>query len=282
MLETPKNKMWNRLVFSVILITIGMLVPLILGLSRTGFDTNAVLTQFFLYTSIGTGFLIGIWLLEVAENQYSTHNDVYGSSLSFFEPGDFPALKSKLFDTNTKVFLFFGIVFSLLGIFAVYTGTAFSGIGAIGQQFKAFDNILFNITLVVVSENLGAAFIIALSVFTIRAIARKVKMGRGLYVSLIYIFVPLATATYGLLIHILRYGSSDIAQLNVFGFWLFGGVITLLIGSFIPFAIGHATNNLVLGLKGIFSNTIIYGYVLLLLTFFIVLYSYLFKKKKGV
>jgi hypothetical protein len=137
----------------------------------------------------------------------------------------------------------------------------FTGVGVIEQQFTVTDSLLFSTVLVPLSENLGAAALIVFLVLVVKFYARRKNWKEDTYRSFILIGIPLATGTYGVLNHLLRYKAIELNLMVVGLFWGLGGLITVLAGIFNPFWVAHITNNLVYDLNRFTSNEMVLVYV---------------------
>jgi hypothetical protein len=261
----------QTLVLAGIIIFILLLVPEFIGLGKSGFSfvvgsgditgINFLLFQFLFYSGPGVGFLLGILIFFIVELVIKKDDYKFGSSLSFNSPGETPAPATKYFSGwkgMIKLTLLSIIIFSLLGLYTVFTGNSFTGVGNLQHQFTIFDNLLYSAALVAVSENLGAAFFWAMILVFIRAFARNVKMNKDGFIIFSVIMCILAYLTYGFVLHQLRYQGSEVALISVLIFWAVGGLITILSGSFIPFWIMHIANNLFYDLSKYYSSDIIF------------------------
>jgi hypothetical protein len=243
------------------------------GLFRTGFESQEVLTQFFFFTTAGAGFTIGLFLVFLLETLITEDDSKYGSSVGFVSPGETPALPLFKNFTGPQLFLASLIVFGSLGLFTLFTQqTTFTGVGSLEQQFTAVDNIIFSSALIPASENLGAAFLIAFSLFGLRMIARRVNMGKTNFQLIALFIIPILVGLYGFANHNLRYQGFDLSLVVVFFFWYTGGFITMLTGSFIPFWVMHISNNLFFDFRRFFSEDIVAIYVGIVLTILIAVY----------
>lgn len=275
-MEKKTKHIVNTLVLAAILIFVMVLVSQTIGLGRGGFDSTDVLTQFFFYIGPGIAYLAGILLL-FAVGLYLTKNDkAYGNdSIAFSDLGEKPAFSFFKKFTQIQLLWLSTIVFFSVGLIAFLTKQeSFTGLRMLEQQFTAIDSILFSSAMIPIAENLGLAFLIAMSLFGLRFISRKYNISSENFLGFAYFVVPLG-ALYGLANHLLRYSGSDIDKIVVFMFWGFGTLITLVTGSFIPFLMMHISNNMLFDLGRFFSNEslLIYfgaGLILLTIGYFIV------------
>jgi len=150
------------------------------------------------------------------------------------------------------------------------------------QQFTPTGELLFRFLLIPLAENAQLAGVLAISIFTLRYFARRGKMTRGTYLILFVVIVTLLSGIVGVANHTLRYGGTDLALVNVFFFWSFGGLITALTGSFIPFAVVHSTNNLLFDIQNYFSSDatgIFFTIIFIAIAAFLLVYFNRRKKK---
>jgi len=250
-----------------------------LGLAARGFDETDVLQQFFFYAAPGIGFLLGLLIVFVIELFITKGDARYGDSLAFNSPGEKPALSVFKRFTVMQIFLLSLIIFSMSGLVATVTNQqSFTGLAVLPQQFTATSSISFSTALVVVSENLGAAFVIAMLLLGLRALARKTNMS-AINFSILAIMTFIVIGIVGLGNHLLRYPDSETALITVFVFWSVGGLITLLVGSFIPFAVMHASNNIFFDLQRFFSSDTVIGWTIGIIIGLILLYIVVYRKR---
>lgn len=279
---TDKTKeILAHLVLGVILIAILFSATQLVGLGGSGFDTTETLQQYFFYSAPGIAFIVGILILFIIELYLPKGDSQYGNSVGFASPSSPPSLRLKYLQSWTQIILFSLIIALALGLFATTTHTAFTGVGVLKQQFSFGGSLLFSSLLVPASENLGSAFLFALGLFFLRVYCRKNNVGTKGFIYGGIILAVLIFSIYGITNHVMRYGDSDISiTRSVLPFWLLGGVLTAVTGSFIPFWVMHISNNLFFGLQSHFSSDmvlIVTGIVELVLIF---LFIY-FANKKG-
>ncbi len=275
---SPKLKsLGNNLILAAILIAIGYLSSTAMGLGRTGFDQQSILQQYTFYLNGGL-FLLGLLSFYIAS--LVTSDEKYGSSVAFNSPGEAPAIESNFFKNPFRLVLFSIALFSILGIISTSSNTVFTGVGQLAQQFTVTDNIIFSSLLVPVAENLGLAFFIAIIIFLTRVLARKNNWSKTNFIVFTAITTIITSSAYGVVNHLLRYQGQEVAIAYVAFFWAFGGLITILTGSFIPFWIMHISNNLFFMLRQSFSSeyAMIFA-VSLTIASFILFALTLFRKK---
>lgn len=241
-------------ILMVIVLSTMVFIPQVLGLGKGGFSVQEILTQFFFYVASAGIFGIIILVLILVERAIQKDDSKYGEGLGFYSPGETPHFKTPWFNNPIRLAFASLIVFTIIGLYAGVNQHSFTGVGKFQQTFTKFDNTVYNGSLVAASENLGAAALIALIIFGARMYARKKSWSRGTFLTVTWVSVPLVVGVYGVLNHLLRYGNTDTALNTVFGFWAFGGFITMLTGSFIPFWIAHITNNVFFDLGRQFAN----------------------------
>jgi hypothetical protein len=274
----PKTKkIVSVLSLASVLLFIMVLVSQSVGLAGTGFDTAAILNQFYFYVAPGIGFLLGIIAVFAIEMFITKGDEKYGSSILFAEPGEDPSLPFFKKIGLLHMFVLSLIVFGVLGLLNfVGTQTIFTGVGVLAHQFTPATNILYSSTLIPASENAGLAFLLSFVIFGYRFVARKLKMSKGNFQIFLYLLVPLSAGLYGTTNHILRYGSSDLNLFVVFVFWAIGGLLTLVTGNFIPFWVLHIMNNLFYDLGLYFSNELVLIYTIATLIALIAIYLVFF------
>lgn len=108
---------------------------------------------------------------------------------------------------------------------------------------------------------------------------------KGVHETLKYTVIPLLGATYHLLVHLLRYGSSDVALQAVFTFGLLSAFLFVFFASMVPAIVYHEVNNAVYKLfsTGVLGSQLSFA-VLAVIEFFLIVafvYSYSFKYHKG-
>lgn len=277
-----KNYYVGLAIFSAFLIFLMIAVPQSLGLGKGGFDSQEVLTVFFFYTAPGIAFLIGILLLEFVEHSITSGDSKYGSGLGFWGTGETPSIRVKRLQNPLALLLLSLIFFSIIGLVSfVFLGQqSFTGIGKIEQQFTPTDDLVFSLSAVVPSENLGAGFLLAFALFSLRVVARKYKLSSQNFRLIALFGIPLLIGTYGVINHTLRYHNSDTALTVVFFFWALGGLLTVLIGNAIPFLVMHGANNFFGGVKEVFSSDTVTLLILMVVASLAFVYYWFFIRVK--
>lgn len=279
----------RTVIIAAILLIVVTKLPEFWGLWRTGFDSSAVIQQFFFYSE-AAWYSLGIILLLTFATIiifYATKQDrKYGFGLGFADQGEPPAAPMfKRFSTFQLAFLSC-IVFYILGMFVFFTTqTYFSDVITLKEQFTPFDSLVFSAFLVPISENLGAAAVLAAGIFGLRLWFRKKDGESANFVGFCYMLVILV-GLYGLGNHFLRYGGQDTSLLVVLIFWSLGALVTLVTGSFFPFMFMHLFNNMFGDLRSLFLDNdtikiwVIAIAVVLILAYILIFRKHLFGKAK--
>ena len=275
---TSKKRITQLLLMNLVLILVMVIVPQLIGLGKGGFDFFENLQQYFFYISTGGVLLLGLNTAVLISVWSSKLDKEYGNSVGFVGLGGiFDIGFFKRFTHLQLGFLSF-IIFSILGLFtALRQGQAFTGVGVLEQGFTAVDNIIYSLALVPIPENLGLALIISATIIFVGIIARKYKWGRLNYVWVSATLSLIFASFYGWALHILRYGGSDISLSIVLLFWTVGTLITILIGSFVPFWMLHVTNNLYVNLSSFLSSEAMVLYIIIIDVVLIFIYAIIYR-----
>jgi len=264
------------LVLVIIILSLGLGIPLFEGLGKSGFLLESIQMMWFWYSIPLLGFTILILAAATIEALVTKGDDLYGNSLLFFSPGEFPSPQFNFLKNTGKIILL-TIIFTLgLSLFSSITNTSFGGIGSLEQQFTVMDNTIFRAGLIPISENLIPAGFVALFLVLFRILARKIKLNKILFSLFAVTISVLIYLSVGIIIHLMRYSASDAALLSVGIFWFLGGLITVLSGSIISFWIMHTGNNLFLDLAEHFGNDSVFIGTILALVFLVILYVMLY------
>lgn len=278
-MESKNKILLNAFVLAFILGIIMLVVPQIIGLGREGFNKEELRDQFSYYIVTGISALVLI-ILALLVQIFIKKDDKYGDSIVFASPGEKPALSFFKKYSNFRLFLLSSIIFSILGLVNFLSRQqVFTGVSVLKEQFTNLDNIIFSNTLVPISENLGAALIIAAGIFGLRYILYKRQANLINFNILIYL-VPFLIGIYAVALHLLRYSGSEVSLIVVFFFWTIGGFLTLMTGSFIPFLTMHLMNNLFYDLKAYFNRDIVWVVVTIAIILLIASYFLLYMKGK--
>lgn len=269
--------------FDVIIIIILLGLPQFLLVGKGGFAFEDLQRLFFSYSIWGLGYLAGINALFIIEQLVNKGDKKYGDGLGFFSKGNKPSIKTG-FDT-IDIILLSVIIFGGLGLFATVTNQSFTGVGGLPQQqFTELDNALFRWLLIPLAENLGSAFFLGFTIFSVRTISRRFKWTPQTFRLTAILSGTFIVMSYGLINHLARYGEQQLALVNVGIFWLIGGLISSVIGSFNPFWIMHFANNMFFDFGNLFSSDrVILGTIgfLLIITFIYVIRLINKRKKNG-
>lgn len=275
-----KARILRYCILGFLLIMFMILIPQLIGLGKAGFDSSGILKQFFFYVGPGLGFLIGIFFIFVIEILTKKGDKDYGSSLSFNDPAEQPALPVPLFKHWAKLTLISIIICCGIGLYSLFANQQFFGIGTLEQQFTLTDSVIYNSSLIPAAENLGAAFFWALIFFFWRNFCRKRNVPKWSFVLVTVILAILVFMTYGVINHQLRYQFDEVAIQNVMIIWGVGGVITVMTGSFIPFWVLHTVNNIFVDLHASFASDIIRNWTIGVVIILVVAYILLFVRRK--
>ena len=271
-------------VLSAVIIFVMVLTSQMIGLGSSGFDTTEVLQQFWFYVAPALGFLLGIIVLFVVELTITEGDKEYGNSLCFNSTDDSPSLigQASFLNTWPRLTLLSILIVSILGLiqFSVGGQTTFTGIGVLTQQFTETGSVLYSSALIPAAENLGAAFMFAFFLFTLRYYSRKFKIGMPAFIILAIVLAMVTFGAYGYINHQLRYSESEIALTTTLAFWAIGGLITVITGSFIPFWIIHIGNNLFFTLAKFSSVDVVQGWIIGIILLCITLYALTFIGKR--
>lgn len=283
-MENKTKTILNFFGLSLFVGFIGFLVSQSIGLAGKGFDTQAILQQQSFYLSGGI-FLLLIVCGFVIEYVIKKGDERYGNNILFANMGEKPSLPFFKKFSQFKMLYLSVIIFSILGMIMFVTKQAsFTGITPLAEQFTPTAELLYSSTLVPISENLGLALVLLVTILVIRVFARKKNWTSNNFGIMVYLLVPLMGAIYWIINHLLRYGGSDTTLITVFGFGLAMSVITVLTGSFIPAWILHASNNLFYDMQRLFTRDSVLMLVGIVIVVLIVFYFIIFRKKsnKGV
>jgi len=268
------------IIYSAIFI---LFVPMLAGFAGGAFEREFLQEKFVFYQS--AFYLLGIAAVYVLSFIHNKKDNLGVSTIH--DPEEPPSILSiinvpKFIRNPILFFILCWIVFAPLFLFASQRGTAFSAIPHLEQQVTKIADIAFAIWPAAPAETLGAIFIIALSLFLLRRLVKK-QINKGFYIVLAIFIAAFVSGLYGYLIHLFRYGFSEVAVTNVIIFWSFGGLITAIFNSAIPFLVMHDCNNLFVKLNEIFSSEIVFTRALIFIFVAVILYVvllFLFRKRK--
>jgi len=276
----PKTKrVVTFFVQGAILLFLGFLVTQSIGLGAEIFDVKELLGQFNFYI-VSIGFMLGLAFLFIANYVIKKGDEKYGDSLAFASPGEKPAVPFFKRFSSLQIFVLSTIIFGVFGLIAFTTKqNTFTGIISIEQQFAPQSQLLFSSLLIPISENLGAAFFIAMALFFLGFYARKIKMSSPTFSILAIFAIPILIGAYGVINHLLRYSGADLSLVIVFFFWYIGGLITVLTGTFIPFWVMHIANNVFYDMQRLFSSDTVVISTIMVLVLISVAYAIIYRKR---
>lgn len=260
-------------------------LSLAIGFGFGGFELSEVLAKNNFYIPYGIIFLVGIIALKVTGIFLFGKKDAKIEGSVVHDPEQSPIGGFKVIKNPFLLAYLSLIVFALLGWLAVRTQTFFSEIPKYEQQFTKGADLFFSIYPASPAETLGAIFLISITGLVLGYFLKKGKLGK---MTFLFLFIPIGSVVsmlYGIINHLARYGNSDIALINVAFFWFFGGLITTITGSMIPFLVMHDVNNFFYRLSKLFSSDIVTFITftsigILVVLFFIVLFRIKNKKVK--
>jgi len=279
-----KTPIMRNVSLAITILAITFLIPVLIGFGKEGFSEQVILNFFTVYQSfVYAGLftvLIGMILLYILQkNKFD--NSKFDSVL-FAGQGEKPSLLSKFSFmknvSNTQLFLLSLIIFSSIMLinFLSPKQIMFTGVARLGQQFTNLDNTIFSTALVPAAENLGLMIVIVITVIVMVILDRKFNFDDSTTIALTFISGIILSLIYGVINHLMRYGSSGYDMIGVASFWGIIGLLTFLTGSFIPGWVLHLVNNLFVDLKQYFSSSatgVIAGFIIILL---IILYIRLY------
>jgi hypothetical protein len=280
--EDTKQNLHNMILIGILAV-IGGVFPLLISLSSGGLLEAAIFQQLAIYGYFAAFCLFGIFIFGMVRTTEAKQNREFGESIAFNSIGKFPSPKIPFIKNSMGLFFLSLFIFGAIGLFKISAGSnvGFTGVPFLQEQFTPFDNTLFSLSLVPISENAGAALLGAAYLFLIGYWARKYKWSKANYVVLAFVGFIVLFLLYTVVLHELRYGNSDVSLGNVAIFWALGGFITILTGSIIPFLVAHGLNNLLLDMLKYFSSDlakIIFVILILISAYFY--YFFTFRKKK--
>ena len=282
MVDSYVKHEWMELVWLTmyLVIVIGIL-SLVFGLGFGGFERESVLQKNIFYLSYGLIFLFGLVTLKIAGIFVfgKKHADIEGVVTHDPEQSPFPNLRVI---KNPWLLGYFSLmIFGFLGWMASRYQTFFNAVPKYEQQFTPAADLFFSVYPASPSETLGALFLISLLGFFLGYMVMKQKLSKGWFLGMFFIGGPLISMGYGIINHLARYGGQEIAMSSVGLFWYFGGLITVLSGSVIPFLVMHDVNNFYFKFSKLFGSEVVTVTTFLILGMMLVLFLIvLFKPKK--
>jgi len=280
--DYTKHEILELVVLSVYVTLITGIAVLFVGLSLGGFEREAILQKAMFYVPFGIVFLFGIVALKIAGIFVfgKKHSDIEG--VVIHDPVQSPMPNLKIIKNPFLLGFFCIIVFGLLGWLASKYQTFFSALPDYQQQFTKSADLFFAVFPASTVETLGALFLISLLGFILGYMVMKQKLSKGWFLGMFFIGGPLISMFYGIINHLARYGGQEIAMQSVALFWFFGGLLTELTGSVIPFLIMHDANNFFFKFSKLFSSEVVTITTFLILGMMTILFLItLFKPKKN-
>lgn len=257
LLKSSKSKrIGNFALLMSIVLFFTFVIPKAIGLGKGGFDLREIFDKYLFYLDASVSALILLFIF-VFFFVVTYKDSKYGDNNFFSTQGEFPSLPVFKNYSMLQLALLSIIISMSLGAFAFSVNQqAFTDSIFLEQQFTAVDNIIFSIFLVVGSENLGFASVILFSILFLQIFARRTNMTRENFQIFSALVIIIPATIISIANHALRYSDSVISLTKVGFFWTIGGFITFITGSFIPFYIMHAVNNLYLSISIYFSNSL--------------------------
>ncbi len=266
-------------VLSIYTVLILGIASLMFGFGLGGFERSDVLEKNNFYIPYGLAFLIGIIVLKFAGKGLFRTKKEEGQLIH--DPEQSPLGGFKIVK-NPWLLAFFSIIaFSLLGWFFTNQQTFFNETPVYEHQFTTGADLFFSIYPASTAETLGALFMISLFGFILAVFVKRGKLGHGTFMVLFILGTTIVSATYGIINHLARYGFSEIALRNVAIFWAFGGFITSITGSVIPFLFMHDINNFFFRLSKLFSSDVVTFITFTIITILSVFFFILLFRSRG-
>jgi len=240
-----------------------ILTPKFFGFAAGGFERDNILQKFFFYSPFGAILgLISLKLILIITG----NNKFKGAIIHDPDTDGIFSYGYSLKVIKNPIFLFImsWLIFSSLFLLAVNENTFFNAIPVVEQQFTTTADIFFSMYPASPSETFEGIFFISLLSFFLSYFTQG-KLSKSVYLFLTVIIMTIGGATFGYLNHLLRYGFNEVAIQNVILFWGFGGFITALIRSVIPFLVLHDVNNLFVKLNQLFSSDSVITYTVIVL-----------------
>lgn len=192
--------------------------------------------------------LVGFKLLQVAKIPH------FISIIHDPQQGFFKKIKLfKFFDSPFKTAIVFLMLFLPLGILFLVTNT-FLGNVPPEQQLTPTANLIFALEPAVSSETLFTIALIVLAWSGLNWLAVKLKVNKDVAKIMIpFLVIILGTLFYGG-VHTARYGASEKDIANVLIMGLLGSILTVSVGSVIPWMLLHYVNNFFAKSREVFAS----------------------------
>lgn len=260
-----------------VVLTVGIF-GLFVGFGLGGFERQEVLEKNNFYIPYGVGFLIGVLALKIGGLFLFGKKKANYEGAILHDPEQTPFGVFKSLSNPIVLLLAMLIVFTIAGYFATSSQTFFSEIPRYEQQFTPTADVFFSVYPAAPSETLGAIFLISLFGFIWGFVALKYRIPFIVFFLVLLIVGTLISMGYGYVNHIARYSDSEIKMRNVLWFWGFGGFLTSLTGSVIPFLVLHDLNNFFYKLSEVFNSDVAQFLVLSMIALEVVLFIFILTK----
>ena len=272
MAKKERERLIRAISLFLVLGFLTFVVSLMISLGAKGLDVADIFDQFLFYFATAAVFLPLLMLGILLEILITKGDKKYGDFLLFSSPGGI----AKGF-TQLQLAWLSTLIIVPLGVLAVTKNFTFAGLVSLEQQFTPVSQLLFSISLIPGSENIGFALIITLTMILLRVFARKVKMTKANFKILFPILVIFNGALYWFINHQLRYSGQDLNLLIVLMFGVVMAILTLATKSFIPAWILHIVNNFFYDAKTIFASDLVVTYTLVVITLLAFGYGYVYR-----
>ena len=267
------------IIYSVLVIGI---FSLFFGFGLGGFERQEILSKNGFYLSYGIYFLIGLVAIKAISLFLFKANEQRIEGSIIHDPEQTPLGTFKVI-RNPLLLLFLSIIFfSILGWLFTNQQTFFNATPNYEQQFTTGADLFFAVYPASPVETLGALLLISLYGLLLGLFVKKGKLNFTTFVILFVIGSTILSGLFGVINHVARYGFSEVAMRNVALFWAFGGFITALTGSVIPFLVMHDINNFFFRLSTLFSSDVVTGVTIAIIILMIISFALilLYSRKK--
>ena len=266
------------IIYSVIFIGV---IPIYLLLGHGGIEIELALDKVQLYYGLalfGIGGLIAGRIAQMISKSGRKAYEKIGWAGSFIhnpDDGFLPTIE-KGFDKPLswirdpkKLILISFIFFSLFALMGIFANIWFTGIP---EEFQITNTAKLGLAVNPASDGETFAYIalIGFAFFYLKYLFKKNKYPMWLFWFLIFLIIIPLFGLAGTIYHSYRYGSDIVTMVQVFVFFTLGGIITVLTGSLIPFAIWHQTNNFFQKATQLFSSDTMIVFTLLFFMFLII------------
>lgn len=261
---------------------------MLLGLTKEGGASLAeVLQKSLFYNSILPYGLVGITLLLILKFGFKQKKFMYG--VNFHEPQESPlnsfSSRWKSFSNKYLTFrnVFFGslVTFILLGLIGAIRNQFYAAT-TIGQQITTTGKLILGVYPGSTAETLLFLFFIFLLVIINNLLQARLKYGNETRDIINLLLIPILIGILWTMVHLLRYGDSDLNLIIVFGFGFVNTLITIATGSIFPFLIFHDVNNFFVTFNSLFSDQTIGIWTGVILVFIVFLWIITGKRKRKV